>query len=278
MVVVAYGISTLDRSWLPDGAELVVVHNDDRLDPASVGGHGARHVRARGNIGFGAAVNLALPFVTTARVVLCNPDVTLEPGHWDALLDANPDEIVTVPLVDDDGCATSVTSGYPTPLSLLASGYRLGRLAPRGSRTRNVLSRALGRWGRAHAASLTAPTGSWPLVDRWVSGAVLSIDAARLRSIGGFDDRYFLYYEDVDLCLRFARRYPTARARVAAVEPGRHTVGASAGPDARRAGPAEQARLDSAIRYARTRSGPSWTLTTAALGARRRAMSRAARS
>ena len=51
-----------------------IVHNDGALDRASLGAR-VVHVDAPGNVGFGAAVNLALPHVTTERVVLCNPDV-----------------------------------------------------------------------------------------------------------------------------------------------------------------------------------------------------------
>jgi GT2 family glycosyltransferase len=270
---VAYGTRSIDAGWVPSDADVVVVHNDDLLDRASVEAT-ALHIDAGRNVGFGAAVNLALAHVSTDRVVLCNPDTVLTAEHCDALLEADVDEIVTVPLVAEDGVPTSVTSAYPTPLAHLASGLRLGRVVPRGSRARGVASRALGPWGRAHSASLQHPSGAWPLSERWVSGAVLSVDTRRLRAIGGFDEGYFLYYEDVDVCARLARRYPMTRARVAPVTPGRHAVGGSS--TGAPSGAAERARLDSAIRYAHAQTGPAWR-TTATLLALRRRLSRRSR-
>jgi N-acetylglucosaminyl-diphospho-decaprenol L-rhamnosyltransferase len=271
-VYVAYATRTLDLTWLPHRARVVVVHNDDQFDRASLARDDVIHVDAPGNIGFGAAVNLALPHVE-GRVVLCNPDVALTRAHWDALTDGvGPLDVVTVPLVDGEGAATSVVSRYPTPLSHLISAYRLGRWFPRGSRARSWAAPALGRWGRAHDESLRSPVGSWPLNERWVSGAVLSVDSDRLRAVGGFDDRYFLYYEDVDLCRRLVRSSTGPRAVVADVPPGVHSVGASA-DGAAGADRTERHRFASAIRYAHEQTGPMWGLCEhlLRLGRRRRA-------
>jgi N-acetylglucosaminyl-diphospho-decaprenol L-rhamnosyltransferase len=259
-VFVSFASPALDLDWIPDDADVVVVHNDASLDRASIGRAGVVHVDAGSNVGFGAAVNLALPHVTTARVVLCNPDIVLTAQHWDALSNAAADDVLTIPLLDEQQLPTSVTSRYPTPVSHLASGYRLGRFAPRGGWTRTTATRVLGSWGRAHEESLRTPVGTWPLAERWVSGAVFSVDTARLREVGGFDERYFLYYEDVDLCCRLARRYPTARAVVADVPPGVHRVGGSAPEQADSRAAVERIRRRSAVTYAHDQNGWSWRL------------------
>jgi len=256
VVFVAYATPALDLRWIPDTAQVVVVHNDASLDRASVVHPGVEHIEAPANVGFGAAVNLALPTITAERLILCNPDIVLSAEHYDALLDATADEVVTVPLVDDCGAPTSVVSAYPSPVSHLASAYRFGRFAPRGGRTRAMASKALGSWGRAHDESLRAPAGTWPLADRWVSGAVLSVDTDRLRSVGGFDERYFLYYEDVDVCRRLAARFPGSVARVAELLPGTHAVGSSGRGQNRDA--AEHARRRAAGIYAASQPGTSW--------------------
>jgi hypothetical protein len=99
------------------------------------------------------------------------------------------------------------------------------------------------------------------MTERWVSGAVFSVDCAWLRSVDGFDERYFLYYEDVDLCRRLARSSPTARSVVADVDAGTHTVGASAEPARGVGTPTEARRLASAVRYAESESGTMWRIT-----------------
>jgi N-acetylglucosaminyl-diphospho-decaprenol L-rhamnosyltransferase len=268
-VYVAYATRTLDLSWIPEHERVVIVHNDDLLDRQSLGRHDVIHVEAPGNVGFGAGVNLALPHVE-GRVVLCNPDVELTPAHWAALTDhVQPADVVTVPLVDGDGTPTSVVSAYPTPVSHLLSAYRLGRWFPRGSRSRSWMTRLLGRWGRAHEDSLRTPVGSWPLTERWVSGAVFSVDHLRLLTVGGFDDAYFLYYEDVDLCRRLARSSTSPRAVVAEVVPAVHAVGGSDKGD----GTPGRHRFDSAIQYAHEQTGWLWGASERLLrlGRRRRA-------
>jgi hypothetical protein len=264
-VYVAFATRTLELDWLPADAHVVVVHNDDALDRGSLRHDGVVHVDAPGNIGFGAAVNLALPLVDD-RAVLCNPDAVLTRVHWDALThDVGVADIVTVPLVDGTGVPTSVVSRYPTPLSHLVSAYRLGRWLPRGSAARRWAAHGLGRWGAAHAESLEDPVGAWPLSERWVSGAVLSIDGDLLRKVHGFDERYFLYYEDVDLCSRLANAARNARAVVASVPPGMHIVGASAVGDSTQGGATARHRFASALTYARDQSGVPWRLCEAAL-------------
>jgi len=268
-VYVVYATRTLDLDWLPEDARVVIVHNDSSFDRTSLT-RDVVHVDAPDNVGFGAGVNLALAHVDGPRVVLCNPDLRLAGTHWHALTaSADEDAVVTVPLRDDTGAPTSVCSGYPTPLSHLVSGYRLGRFLRRGSRGRDMASRMLGGWGAAHAESLTTPAGSWSLGARWVSGALFSVDAERLRQVGGFDERYFLYLEDVDVCRRLASAFPDMRAVVADVVPGIHAVGGTAAGDARRV---ERLRLDSAIRYADAQQGVRWSACTSLLRLRRRVM------
>jgi GT2 family glycosyltransferase len=268
-VYVVYATRVLDLRWIPSDTEVIIVHNDDSLDRRSIERQRVIHLEPGHNIGFGAAVNLALDSVTSDRIVLCNPDTTLQPAHWVALAtDCSPGDVATVPLVDASGAPTSVSSAYPTAVTHLASGLRLGRYLPRRGRARRVLTPWLGRWGRAHGESLTRPAGVWPLRERWISGALMSLDVGRMRAVGGFDPAYFLYYEDVDLCRRLARDDPHARAVVVDVEPGIHRVGASAttAVDERAVG---RIRLESAVHYASTQTGWSWRVCERILRARR---------
>ena len=276
-IYVSFRTPTLDLSWLPAGTDVIVVHNDDSLGRGSYAHLGVRHLESGGNIGFGAAINLALPSVSTERVALVNPDTRLGPGHWSALMDAKPSEIVAVPLIDGDRRPTSMVSAYPTPASLVLTAYRVGRWLPRGGRGRRVLAPALGRWGRAHNESLDAVAvagGSWPASQRWASGALVSFDLERLREVGGFDARYFIYLEDTDLCGRLAARFRDLRVRLADCAAGVHEVGGSAS-----SGPAyRQAQLrytQSAITYASSQPGAGWRPARVLLAARARWLSRA---
>lgn len=251
VVFVTFGTDELDLRSVPPNFPVVIVHNDDRLaDQAIVCAEDQKvvHIRGHGNVGFAAAANLGLRRVTTPRVVFCNPDTTVTARHWTALAEASADELLSVPMVDHGGRPASVVNHYPTPLALVLTGYRAGRLSARGNRTRRVLGQLLGRWGAAHSGS-TAP-GIRPLDEFWCSGAVLSVDTERAQSVGGFDDRYFLYFEDVDFCRRLGTRFPGMTVRVASVQPALHEVGGSARTRPARA-TVERHLLTSAITYAR---------------------------
>jgi GT2 family glycosyltransferase len=213
-------------------------------------------------------VNSALDLVTTSKVIVANPDMTLDRAHWDALATGTPDEVRTVPQQDAAGTPNSIVNRYPTPSTLLLTGYRASRvLGGRGTRRRRMLTSALGRWGREHEALQHDAVGAWPLREYWFSGAAFSVATDRLRSVGGFDERYFLYLEDVDLSRRLANRYPEMTVRVVDVEPAVHTVGGSVGStEARHSVDLHYAR--SAVRYADGQPGLAWSLCRAALRAR----------
>jgi N-acetylglucosaminyl-diphospho-decaprenol L-rhamnosyltransferase len=226
VVYVAYRSPCLNLTWVPAGTDIVIVHNDRILDPA--GYPTASHIVNRTNVGFGAAVNQAAARATGSRLILVNPDTCLQPGHWEALSHAMADEVVTVPLKQADGTPTSVVNPYPTLFSLVATGWRLGRTFDPRRRIRRKAGRLLGGYMRGHSHFLGTPSGSWPLADYWVSGAVLSIDRRRFLAVGGFDSRFFLYLEDADLCRRLAAAYPDMRGRIADTDAAIHDVGGSA--------------------------------------------------
>lgn len=267
VVVVLYGNTVLDLAWLPAGVAVVLVHNDDSLTELRCGSSSITHVRPAANVGFGQGVNLALERVRTERVLLVNPDTALTAGHWTLLDDGDPDDLVTVPQRNGQGQPASILNRYPTPALLLAQGWRLGRWFPRGGRGRALAARCLGRVGRTHVELLSAqqnPEVGLPLATYWVSASLVSIDAERLRSVEGFSARFFLYFEDVDLCARLADRFPAMRVRLrSAAGPALHHVGGSI-PRAgvRRVG---RIRRRSARRYADGQAGGSWRVSGALL-------------
>jgi N-acetylglucosaminyl-diphospho-decaprenol L-rhamnosyltransferase len=270
-VVVAYGIDELNFDELPEGAVLFVVHNDDRLPNSAVRAPGAdiHHVDPGGNVGFGAGVNAALGHIATDRIVLVNPDAVLTGDHLRALVNATPDEIVTVPLTDADGVPEGSVSPYPGPLATVLSVWRAGRWFPRNGSVRRLLGRgslAVGRSATQRAGRVVA------LSDRWVSGAVVSFPTEALRSVGGFDESYFLYVEDLDLSRRLALRFPDMTIRVADTSPAFHAVGGTAhGRAGLRA--VERHRATSWRTFARRNPGAAWRVAALLASLRVRTLS-----
>jgi N-acetylglucosaminyl-diphospho-decaprenol L-rhamnosyltransferase len=144
------------------------------------------------NPGFGAGANAALRRCATEHVLLLNSDTLVQPGALDALatyLDATPRAAVVGPrLVSPDGRLQRSCFAFPTP------GRPLFRHRPLRHLVRRlpiVRDRYLGTWPHTHARIVP-----------WVLGAALAIRLPPFWTVGGFDDSFFMYFEEVDLCYR----------------------------------------------------------------------------
>jgi N-acetylglucosaminyl-diphospho-decaprenol L-rhamnosyltransferase len=140
----------------------------------------ARRTRA----GYGANHNLALARAEGRHVLFLNDDARVRPGAIDALaahLDEHPQVAVAAPtLVRSDG--TRQVSLWPTPTAAadVRAAFRLGRGRP------------------------AALNGSGPQPVGWAMGCALLARRDAVRAVGGFDEGYFMYSEEVDLCVRLA--------------------------------------------------------------------------
>jgi GT2 family glycosyltransferase len=147
-------------------------------------------VRNDSNRGFAAAANQGAACAATAWVLFTNPDIHLTPGDVTALLCDVPGSVAAIaPLQVDERDRPKVeTGGYQPTLGR----YLLWAIVP---------VRYHRRWGPWLAPPF--PTEDAEL--DWVSGALLAIRRDVFESVGRFDERFFLYHEDVDFCRR-ARR------------------------------------------------------------------------
>jgi GT2 family glycosyltransferase len=148
------------------------------------------------NIGFARAVNQGIAVTSAPRVLIMNPDCRLVAGAVAALgaeLDQHDFCAVVGPrILNPDGSLQGSARGDPNMLTgLFGRTALLGRLMPwAASSRRNVVSDAAIRSGHASV-----------VVD-WLSGACILARREALAKVNGFDERYFLYWEDADLCRR----------------------------------------------------------------------------
>jgi N-acetylglucosaminyl-diphospho-decaprenol L-rhamnosyltransferase len=204
---------------------------------------------APGNVGYARAANLGIAATRAPIVAVLNPDTEIAPGTGAAMLARFDADAVLGALgpriCNPDG--SQYPSARSQPSTLDAAGHgALGWLWPANPCTRRY-------------RQLDADPDVARPVD-WVSGAAVWLRRAALDSIGGWDERYFLYMEDVDLCWRLR-----AAGWGVAYEPGGlvvHVQGASASRHPYRM-LVEHHR--SAWRFARRRlSGPRRVLVPAA--------------
>lgn len=189
----------------PPGAQVVVVdgHSGDGSADRIQAAIGERAdwvtlLRLSTNGGFAYGNNRGIEHAKASwgesdYYLLLNPDTVVRPGALAPLLDFMRDRprvgIAGARLEDPDGALQSAAFRFPSVIGDFESQLRFG-----------PVSRLLDRWRVAPKDYPSAPAR----VD-WVSGACMLVRSEVFRDIGGLDEGYFLYYEEVDFARRAAR-------------------------------------------------------------------------
>lgn len=201
--------------------EIVVVDNgsaDGSVDRLRAAFPEVPVIHPGANLGYGRAANLGIAATRAPVVAVLNPDV----------------EVAT-------GTAAAVLGRFDTDDRLAAVGPQL--LNPDG--TRYPSARSAPSLGDAIGHALLGTivpdnrfTGSYRQLDadpevprtvEWISGAAVWLRRTALDRVGGWDERFFLFFEDVDLCRRLG-----ADGWLIAYEPGGHVMHTVGGSRARR--------------------------------------------
>ncbi|HEX3982013.1 MAG TPA: glycosyltransferase family 2 protein [Acidimicrobiales bacterium] len=185
------------EGWQADGAaEVVIVDNGSR--DGSVDQVRARYpdlevVVPGGNLGYGSAANRGVAAAGAPRLLVCNSDVEVRPGALATLsgvLDREPGCALVGPLIRTTG-GDRYPSARKFPSLVDAGGHALfGIFAPGNRFTRSYQQADLG------------DRHDGPVVVDWLSGACFLVRRPAFEQVGGFDEAYFMYAEDVDLCWR----------------------------------------------------------------------------
>jgi len=160
----------------------------------------ARLIRNADNVGFGRGINQGVAASSAPLVLIMNPDCRLVAGavaSMRAALDANPSCALVGPrILDPDGGVQGSARGDPDMLTGL-----FGRTSPlRGLLPSLPVAR------RNVVTSAATATGESSVAVDWVSGACMLVRRSAFEAVGGFDERYFMYWEDADLCRRLRAR------------------------------------------------------------------------
>jgi N-acetylglucosaminyl-diphospho-decaprenol L-rhamnosyltransferase len=173
------------------------------VDNASQDGT-AEHVRRRwpsvavidsgGNLGFARANNIGMRATQSDYVLLINPDTVAPPGAIQTLvrgLASHPEAAIA-------GARLLSDRGFPE-LSWGAA------ITPWNETKQMIFSRLYLRKIRRIVRKMDRLSRQAREVD-WVSGAAMVIRRGDLEAVGGLDERYFMYNEDVDLCVEMRKR------------------------------------------------------------------------
>lgn len=144
-------------------------------------------VECGGNLGYATAANRGIAATSAPIIAVLNPDLTIEPGTAATMMAALDDPAVAVvgPRISNpDGTV------YPSARRQPALGTAIGHAVFVSVAPNN-------RWTRRYRSQDLDPDTARD-VD-WASGAALWIRRTSLEAVGGWDERYFMYVEDVDL-------------------------------------------------------------------------------
>lgn len=176
-------LEDIARCCRQDGIEVVLTLNLPEDEPAALEGYPCPVTVIRNPVpqGFGANHNQAFREARGKYFCVLNPDVRLSDDAFGVLarvLDAEPGIGLVAPqILSPDGAVEDSARRFPSVLELLG--------------------KALGGASSVHRDDRR--TLAFP---DWVAGMFMMFPAEVYRQIDGFDERYFLYYEDVDICAR----------------------------------------------------------------------------
>lgn len=176
-------LTDLDRHLLaPEQVEVLLTLNTPEPQYAFDGEYRfkLRVIRNASPKGFGANHNEAFRLSEGTYFGVLNPDLSLGEDPVEHLLQvfSTPEIALVAPLVvSPQGAVQDSARKFPTPFSIFAKLFRKG-------------------------LRLDYPVDHGPISPDWTAGIFMLFKSAAFRSIGGFDERYHLYYEDVDICAR----------------------------------------------------------------------------
>lgn len=176
-VIVDNGSSEADQARL-----YAISQADDRV----------RLLQGHGNIGFARGANLGASAARGRWLVFLNPDAFLEPGCIAALIEGSRGQpspcVVGARVLNEDRTEQrGARRSEVTPVTTLLSFTRLAELGPF-------------RRFEIHREDEAVPETPTPVPV--ISGACFAVTQADFRALKGFDGRYFLHVEDIDLCWR----------------------------------------------------------------------------
>ena len=203
VVIVSYNTREILRNCLEAlfenskgvNMEVFVVDNnsaDDSSAMVQLDFPSIRLIANNRNLGFAAANNQAFALATGRYIILLNPDAYIRPAsieHCIAFMELNPQcGLAGGKIISPEGRLEPSARRFPSALSKLLTLSGLSGKFPRSP----ILNRhEFGGFAHDH-----------PLEVDWVPGTFTIVRKEMLDTIGAFDERFYIYYEETDLCLR----------------------------------------------------------------------------
>jgi N-acetylglucosaminyl-diphospho-decaprenol L-rhamnosyltransferase len=189
-------VKSIVLNGIAEAEEIIVVDNcspDGSFTKLQCELVGARVVQSKSNGGFGAGVNFGARYCSSELMLVLNPDTYFEDKGICAAIDMFKTDpriaVVGLDLVCPDGERQYSSRRFYSYLDIIGRRTPFGRHWPLKSRI------------DAHLMKSSWDLGQ-PFEADWVMGTGFLVRKSVFANLGGMDEGYFLYMEDVDLCAR----------------------------------------------------------------------------
>lgn len=172
------------------GRPVQFVVSDDASPQPFTGLDGVEVLRSEINGGFGAAVNRGVAIAENPWLLIMNSDVVADPAFIDRLIAAAAE---FQPALCGVAQYVPALDAWPPPAMRYPTSLSTAML--HSSTFRPLVRTRLGR----HLSRMARPEDQRTGPVEWVGGAVMLVPTDAFRMVGGFDERYFMYMEEVDL-------------------------------------------------------------------------------
>lgn len=188
-------VHNLQKQTVADQMEIIVVENHSEDESIGVLRNRLKVpalaiIETPRNLGFGGGYNKGIQRAQSKYILINNPAKILQNDGIEKMvmtMERDPSIGIIAPkLVYDDGTIRPSVRSFPSPLDIIIKRTPL----------RYVFPKIFARYVRIDVDSQKRQN-----VD-WVVGGCLMIRRDLFDEIGGFDERFFLFFEDIDLCLR----------------------------------------------------------------------------
>ncbi|MBC8412337.1 MAG: glycosyltransferase family 2 protein [Nitrospira sp.] len=190
--IYALGLPLKFEVWIADNSS-----GDNSVEMVESKYPEARVIRSAGNPGYGYANNRIIERTESRYVLVLNPDIIVQAGSIESVIgfmDANSDTAVCgSKLLNPDNTLQYSCRRYPEASTILLRGLGIDRLSPESDNLRHYM---MMDWAHDEPADVD-----------WVMGSCMFIRREALKDTGMFDEKYFMYYEDVDLCIRLWKNW-----------------------------------------------------------------------
>ena len=209
-----------------DGIELIVLDNasaDSTLAVLAEAAPDAVIVRNEENVGFARGVNRAARHAQGRAILLLNPDARVSPRDvlaLAAIFDGSPNVGIVAPTLSQPAGRLAIREGGRRPDAVSVFNHFSG------------LSRLSHKHPRFEGLYLLHTHDFATRELDWVSGACMMVRKQTWDELGGLTERWFMYAEDLEFCLRTAQH--GMRIVMSAEQTGTHVVGGSTGATASR--------------------------------------------